>query len=331
MSAGTGPALDAAVQRPLSACVLSVGIAACGGADAPPAADGAIAASDARDPVGADAPTSGADYDHDGPVPYTTTTEQVVNGDHTIEVTVYMPSSPGPHPVVSFSCGSTQTAAGYVEYGKRLASHGIAMVLADDPGIFTNTADIVPDAVYVVETWLPAAHGGAVDLDRVGLGGHSRGGAVSLLAAEHGLYGQVDAWFGLDPVDNQFLMTPGEFARTDLASIGIPTGFLGAEVESNCAPAADSYPTLYPLAPPPKVLVVGIGAGHAQMENTTGCTGCGLCSPPGTADAAVVLAYSVRYFTAFFARELLGDTGVGARFEGAGGPADVAAGRVTIE
>jgi hypothetical protein len=204
------------------------------------------------------------------------------------------------------------------------------MLLTNDPGVLTNTADIVPNAVYVVDTWMPATFGGKLDPSRVGLAGHSRGGAVSLLAAELGLKGKVVAWFGLDPVDNQFLITPGMFARTDLPNIGIPTGYLGASVISNCAPEADGYSMLYPLSPSPSVLVLGLGAGHTQLELASACTGCGICAPAGTADGDVVLAYAVRYFTAFFARELLGDTSVGAAFEGAGASADIAAGLVTV-
>ena len=279
-----------------------------------------------------DAPPSfGNNYDQDGPVPYTMRTDRVTNGSSSFNVTTYMPSTPGRHPVVSHSCGSTQTAAGYVPYGQRLASYGIAMVLTDDAGVFTNTSDIVPNAVYVVDTWLPATFPDSIDFSKVGLAGHSRGGAVSLLAAEGGLRGKVVAWFGVDPVDNEFGMAPRDYARTHLSMIGIPTAFLGAEVTSNCAPAADNYRTLYPLAPAPSVLVVGLGAGHIQFEVPSACNACSICTPNGTADSATVLAYGVRYFTAFFARELLGDSSVGAHFEGAGGPADVAAGRVTIQ
>ena len=95
-------------------------------------------------------------------------------------------------------------------------------------------------------------------------------------------------------------------------------------------PAADSYPLLYPKSPSPSALVVGKGAGHEQLEPVSSCTACGVCSPAGNADPNVVLAYSVRYLSAFFGRELLGDSGVGPAFEGAGAAADVAAGRVTV-
>jgi hypothetical protein len=298
-----------------------------GGAPSP---DATVVIADAA--PGVDAPPVGRGiYDSDGPVPYNTNVESVtMEGGGSFNVTVYMPTTPGPHPVVSFSCGSTQTAAGYVPYGKRLASHGIAMVLRDDPGALTPTTEIVPGAEYVVAKWLPAAHGSQLDLTRVGLGGHSRGGGVSLLAAERGLKGKVAAWFGLDPVDNQFLISPGLFARTELPQIGIATAYLGAEVESNCAPAADSYPMLFPKSPSPSTLILGKGAGHTQLEVPEACAACSLCSPSGTRPNDLVLAYSVRYFAAFFARELLKDGSVGAKFEGAGGPSDTAAGLIEL-
>jgi hypothetical protein len=281
---------------------------------------------------GVDAGVPGSvEYNGDGTVPYTTQTWQVTNGSSTMNVTGYLPSTPGPHPVVSFSCGSTQTAAGYAPYGKRLASYGMAMFLTDDAGILTNTGSIVPNAVYLVDTWMPANFAGVLDMTKVGLGGHSRGGAVSLLAAETGLKGKVEAWFGLDPVDNEFLMNPTEYARTDLSMVGIPTTFLAAQVVGNCNPAADGYMTLYPLAPAPTMLLVGVNAGHTEFELASGCTACAICTPDGTEDPDVVLAYGVRYFTAFFARELLGDTSVGAQFQGAGLPADVEAGLIQTQ
>jgi hypothetical protein len=273
---------------------------------------------------------SGGAYDADGPGAYTVEPHTLTANGHTFNVTVYLPSSSGKHPAVSFSCGSTQTAAGYVPYGKRLASYGIAMILSDDPGILTNTGDIVPNAAYVVDTFIPAMYPDQIDTAKIGVAGHSRGGAVSLLVAEHELHGKIVAWFGLDPVDNEFGQAPTEYARSDLHAIGIPTAFLGASVTSNCAPAADSYPTLYPLAPSPSALIVGVGAGHTELELASGCTACSICTPVGTADPSVVLAYANRYFTAFFARELLGDTSVGAAFAGAGATADIAADRVTV-
>ena len=297
--------------------LIVISIAACSGNTATPDVD-----------APPDPPAAG--YDADAIVPYTVTPYDIDRAGHVFKVTVYMPTSAGPHPLVGLSCGSTQIAAGYAIYGKRLASYGIAVVIENDPGFSTNTGYITPDAAYVIDTWVPATLGDQIDLTKVGLAGHSRGGAVSMLIASTKLHGKVVAWFGIDPVDNQFGQAPRQYGRTDLASIGIPTAFLGAEVTSNCAPAADNYRMLYPRAPSPSVLVVGLGAGHTQFEPADACNACSICSPNGTADPNVVLAYANRYVTAFFARELLGDSSVGAAFEGALAADDVAAGHVTI-
>ncbi len=319
---GNGPA-DATMDA--GGGTLDAGADASTGVDAAAHDGGGGVADGAVDAAGA----STIPYDHDGPVAYTHQVERLMNGASSFTVTEYLPSSPGLHPAVVLSCGTSQTAAGYVPYAQRLASYGIAMFMMDDPGVGVNTSDVYPNVVYLVDTYLPANFASSIDVTKIGLSGHSRGGGVSLLAAEH-LQGKVVAWFGLDPADNEFLMAPRDFARTNLPDIGIPTAFLGAGVTSNCAPPADSYETLFPLAPSPSTLIIGVGAGHTELEVASGCTACYVCYPAGTADPNVVLAYAVRYLTAFFARELLGDTAVGAHFEGAGGPEDIAAGRVTI-
>jgi predicted dienelactone hydrolase len=282
-----------------------------------------------------DAPLKVSDYGVDGPDTVTTANAQVTSNAGTFTERMWIPSSAGAHPVVSLSPGLQQPAAAYAPYGKRLASWGFVVVMRDDPGIFVNAPTVAADIAHVVNTWLPAQNAssqsplfGKVDTTRVGLAGHSRGGQATLLAATGALKGKVKAWFGLDPVDSS---QGGMQARTALPQIGIPTTFLGAGVTGSCAPAADNYEVLYAQAPSPSVKLTGVGAGHVQFEDPAHCFACGLCTPAGTANSATVLAYSVRYLTAFFARELLGDASVGATFQGAGAPADVGAGLVTIQ
>jgi hypothetical protein len=323
----SGAATDAGGMSDASADI-DAGVEADAGGE-PDAGVGTDAGAD-FDAGAADAGTgsaAGIPYDEDGPVPYTVQTEQVSNGGPTYTITLYMPSTAGSHPLVSFWCGTQQTAAGYVPYAKRLASYGIAMLIVDDPGVLTSTSSILPFAVYLVETWVPTNLGSSVDPSHIGLSGHSRGGALTLFVANQ-LTGSVAAWLGLDAVDNPLQNSP--LAETILPNIGIPNGFLGAAVATDCAPATENYVTLYPLAPSPSVLVAFNGANHTQFEAPSGCTLCDLCMPAGTADENVVLAAAVRYFTAFFARELLGDTTVGPAFEGAGAAADVDAGVVAI-
>ncbi|MCC7385364.1 MAG: hypothetical protein IT384_26175 [Deltaproteobacteria bacterium] len=275
-------------------------------------------------------------YDRAGPLTVTHVSIPVTGGSRPFSVDVYLPSSAGPHPVVSLSPGLQQTTAGYVSYAERLASHGIITVMRDDPGLRVDTTVVTADIAHVVMTWLAAQSSDSqsvlynqVDLTRVGLAGHSRGGKASLIAAEAPLLGRVRAWFGIDPVDSAVL-AGGVQARTNLATVGVPTAFLGASVSGTCSPAADNYAVLFAAAPAPSVQIVAIDAGHVQFEDPSGCSLCNLCTPNGTADSAVVLAYSVRYLTAFFARELLGDRSVGAAFEGAGATEDIAAGRTTL-
>jgi hypothetical protein len=274
-----------------------------------------------------------ANYDNDGPDAVTTFTVSVTNGSSTFTEEVYLPGADGMHPVVVLSPGLEQPAAAYHDYGHRLASYGIITLVRDDPGLFEDSGAVGADIAYVVATWLPAAQvdassmlAGHIDVSRVGLAGHSRGGKSSLIAVETGAAGKVRAWFGLDPVDAAFL-NGGVQARDQLAGIAIPTVFLGTSVIGVCNAVADSYQVLYPLAPSPSVELTAVNAGHTELEDQTSCVACDICTA-GTANAQVVLAYSVRYLVAFFARELLDDSHVGATFEGAGAAADIAAGLV---
>jgi predicted dienelactone hydrolase len=279
------------------------------------------------------------DYGGDGPSTVETARLTARSG---LTVDVYLPSATGSHPVVLLASGLQQSGLAYAPYARRLASWGIVTILRDDPGIFQTSADVAADLAFLVQTWLPSQNSdslsklfGRVDLSHVGLAGHSRGGQATLLAAETDLKGMVKAWFGLDPVDGRPMgAANAPQARTQLAAIGIPTVFLGETTDSTgnnaCAPAADNFQVLYSAAPGPSVLLLAVGADHTQFQDPAQCTFCNLCQK-GTADGAMVLAFSVRYLTAFFARELLGDSAVGAAFEGAGAAADLAAGRLQLQ
>jgi dienelactone hydrolase len=286
-------------------------------------------------PPAIDAPPDAAvnDYNQDGPDSVTTFAVMVTTSGRAFTENVYLPGAAGSHPVVVLSPGLEQPAAAYHDYGHRLASYGIITLVRDDPGIVENSADVAADISYLVATWLPAANAdassmlaGHVDLAHVGLAGHSRGGKSSLIALELGAAGKVNAWFGLDPVDAAFI-NGGVQARDQLANIGIPTAFLGTSVVGVCNAVADSYQVLYADAPSPSVALTAVGAGHTQLEDPASCVSCAICAA-GTADGQVVLAYSVRYLVAFFARELLGDSHVGPTFDGAGIASDIAAGLI---
>lgn len=275
-------------------------------------------------------------YDRDGLELVTEATIHVDTGMRSFDEHVFIPGSPGPHPLVSVSPGLQQRSAAYVPYLRRLASHGIIAISHDDFGALVQTTAATSALLYLVGTWLPAMNAdaasplfGKIDVARVGLGGHSRGGKASLIAAETAPAGQVVAWFGIDPIDAATL-SGGVDARDTLASLHLPLTFLGATVSGACSPAPDNYEVLYAAANAPAVKISALNAGHVAFEDPAECRLCALCNPAGSADPAVVLAYSLRYVTAYFARELLFDRAVGAAFEGAGAPQDQATGLVTI-
>jgi dienelactone hydrolase len=271
--------------------------------------------------------TVGGNYDVDGPFKVTKKTEQASNGKGSFGVTVFVPSGAGPFPVVVLSSGLQQPAAGYAPYAQRLASWGIATITRDDPGFTSQTPSVQADVEGLVQSWLPTADGGIYDTKKVGLAGHSRGGLVSLLAAENGLLGKNKGLFLLDPVDNS-----GSSAKPKIASLGVPLAMIGETTDSAgagmpCAPAADNYASFYALASSPAVAITAVDADHVMFQDPNNCSFCGLCTK-GKADPAKVLAISQRLMTTFFAKVLLGDSKVDATLNTT---ADVTAGTVTVE
>jgi pimeloyl-ACP methyl ester carboxylesterase len=265
----------------------------------------------------------------------TTVSVMVASGPHNYSMDAYLPSTAGARPVVVLAPGTQQPGKAYQVYGQRLASYGIVTLIRDDPGVLTNTRDVVADLEYLVDTWLAAENAragsmllGRLDTTKVGLAGHSRGGKASIMVAAMAPKGDVKAWVGLDPTDAEF-MPSGLSARAAIGSVGMPTLFLGAQVVSNCAPAAGNYQMLFDASSAPSVALTLVGAGHIQLEEASACAACSFCSPDGTADAAATLARAVHYLTALFARELLGDASVGPGLDGAGLAVDVAAGAIT--
>jgi hypothetical protein len=277
----------------------------------------------------------GSGYGNDGPVAYAMTSLPVTSSLDSFTVNVWIPAPSGPHPVVSFSPGLVQPSAGYFVYAQRLASWGFVVLMRDDPGLLTSGDTVASDIAYTVGTWLPAQNTtsssplfGKADLSHVGLAGHSRGGQATLDAAEEGLHGKVGAWVGLDPVNTAYVA--GTAPSTNLPTIGIPTLYLGAGVATNCAPAGDNYQTLYAVSPSPSIAITVANASHTQFENVGGSAGGLICSPLGTANTQTVIDLALKYLTAFFALDLLGDSSVGPQFKGEGVAADEAAGLITL-
>ena len=288
-------------------------------------------------------PDSGAPviYSQPGPEKVVTTTATATLSSALVTVTIYLPSTTsGLHPAVFLSPGYGQPAAAYLPYAERLASFGVIVLLRDDPGVLVDTTTTAAQLEELVGTWLPAesakASGplaGRVDVSRIGLMGHSRGGQASLVAATTKLKGKVHSFFGLDAVDTA---QGGATARAGLPGIGIPTAFLGETLDGTpiagaamaCAPAADNYQQLYAAAPSPSLLLTAVGAAHFDFAVIAQTVGASFCHA-GTADPTQVLAMAVTLSTGFFARDLLGAAAVGANLDGAGAAGYIGSGLLT--
>jgi pimeloyl-ACP methyl ester carboxylesterase len=114
------------------------------------------------------------------------------SGGNTLTGTLVLPETPGPYPAIAFVLGSGPADRNY--YGmaphlwRHFARHGFACLSWDKPGVGKSTGDYnaqsfrdrADEALAAVRFLRGRAE---VSKDRVGLWGHSQGGAVAPLAA----------------------------------------------------------------------------------------------------------------------------------------------------
>lgn len=229
--------------------------------------------------------------------------------------------APGPYPVVVIGHGFQIPASQYEGYVHRLATFGYVALTVDFPGSLLS-----PDhTVWSLDLaggldWALAANAtsgsplaGLVDGTRAGIGGHSLGGKLALLAATRDA--RFKAAVLLDPVDGSSFpctSTTCPLARSQMPAI--PLAFLGETLDStggflgqSCAPAADNYDVLYQAAGTPSLEVTIAGAGHMSFVDDVAACGfyCTVCQTPTLAQAdALALARS--FTAAFFERHLRG-------------------------
>jgi dienelactone hydrolase len=233
-------------------------------------------------------------------------------------------------PVVLIAHGFQLPAAQYYGYAERLATHGIIACTADFPAGFAadhaaNAKDLsgALDWVLVQSVTAGSALQGKVDIDKIGVMGHSLGGKVSVLAAKNDV--RFKAVLGLDPVDTSMLCDPVKCPdASDTLPQPIPTAFLGELLDSTpgfggqaCAPAADNYQTFYAKAGSPSIEVTLNGASHMSFIDDLASCGftCSVCKQ-ATMSSADALAIARSYTVAFFARTLRGQTGYDAWLTG---------------
>ena len=284
-------------------------------------------AADTTDDTAADTGTVTIPNPPTAPGPYTsdqTDTSYTVTyaaGERTMDVRIYLPSdlAAGPFPLVVLSHGFQLNGEGYNVLGDRLASHGFVVVSPSYGDSLFNALSHTALAQIVVATidWAAAENArsdsalfGHLDLDKIGVTGHSRGGKQSIYAAI--LDPRIKAVFGIDPVDSgppvggndpvaYPSLTPERMGELTVpfAAIGAGRGgettFFG--LGPACAPAADNYQAYFDAAGAPAFEYLVGDAGHLDFVDDCGflCTTCGQGS-----DASVGRNFAAQTAVAFF-------------------------------
>lgn len=193
-------------------------------------------------------------------------------------------------PVALLLQGANVDKSDYSDFASTVASYGFIVVVPnhqqslpqfDFTGLLPQTSQIQATlAQMVAENLNPASPvAGIVDTDKLGLLGHSAGGAVGLSAIANlclpvlcdGSFDRPDelkagAFFGAN-LRNQ---TTEEFIPINNA--GIPTALLQGSSDSRATPDR-ALMTYEQIQDPPKALINIFGANHYGMANTNNPTG----------------------------------------------------------
>jgi dienelactone hydrolase len=235
------------------------------------------------------------------------------------EVDSYRPVTDGDVPGLVLAPGFQLDGDTLAWLGTHLASHGFFVwVPTFGDGVFgaIDHSDLA-DAVVAMTAELQSTPGVAADL--VGVGGHSRGGKVAILAATRAP--RIEAILGIDPVD---AVGPGQTPSPENPSvtpelmdlIKVPLGLIGSEygsasvlpgVAPACAPAEENYAVFAAEATATPALHTWLipDSGHNDFADPLPF-GLSLACPKGE-DPAATRARTKALATAFFKRYLAGD------------------------
>lgn len=210
-----------------------------------------------------------------------------------VALRVFAPVSAGNYPLVQFQHGFLLSKDWYGEILGHLASHGFVVVApqmypADGiplqkPTAFEEAATALALHDWLQEVFVPGSSL-AIQADRVGLAGHSRGGKVSwAMLKERPELARAVA--GVDPVDGEGGPLGGEERvlsegyAVDVPALVLGTG-LGPQAGEGlfsgaCAPEGDNHEQFWAATGAPAWHVVATEHGHMDMLDELG-DACGL-------------------------------------------------------
>ncbi len=242
-------------------------------------------------------------------------------------------------PVLLFLPGYLEPPLLYQSYGEQAASWGYVVLVGHFLGF---SDDVLTEDVVRLIGWLRGQHAGQgllagrLDLDRMGLAGHSIGGKHALTVSL--LEPAVGAVVAIDPVDGAagieaFSERFRSFTPEYMPQVTAPTCIIGAEAVGPLNPVAENYHEFFRHATCPAEEVLVHGSDHASFCDDFG----GLAQraydylfggqPTRDTRARLVAA---RYMIAWFEVFLRGRTEAATYLVGAEAKKDMARGVVTL-
>lgn len=218
-----------------------------------------------------------------------------------LNATFWLPEGDGPFPLVlmihGVDPGEHRSDLGFAYLGEILASRGVAVVstdmnFLDHPHIGTNAAEMPVRAwlalehLRFLEDWAeadPTGPAGRMDLERIVLAGHSRGGEAATLAAYLNTLERfppnaaIPLSFGFSirgvvamaPTDQLYRMAGEASPLEDLSYLAIH-GSHDGDVTAFFGTAQWERTRLHPGSPDFKASVYVVGANHSGFSSTAG-------------------------------------------------------------
>ncbi len=188
---------------------------------------------------------------------------------------VHAPAAPGQYPVLLFQHGFMVESSAYEGMLRHVASHGFVVVAPQmyQPGLMallgSPSAFEEADVAFALVEWmtenLSAVAGVTARLDRLAIGGHSRGGKVAWLSALKDPT-RFRAIIGVDPVDGRGGPAGNQPRVADEPfPFSLPALVLGAGLGGACAPEGDNYVQFFNASQSPAWRVIATEYAHGDM------------------------------------------------------------------
>ncbi|GMV98969.1 MAG: hypothetical protein AMXMBFR84_01090 [Candidatus Hydrogenedentota bacterium] len=259
---------------------------------------------------------------------------------HNLPLTIAYPAEKdqGPFPLVVLHSGWNQPRGAYYRYAQTLAQWGYVCIIRAFPepalfGIGFSTRDAQLEQGDALLDWADAENVnpesplfGLLDMDHIGVTGHSQGGQLALASAFRNP--RFDAVVSLDNGYEQ----PGYELGTGFAHTAVPVMWLMSEIGYCAGREYSPYPIrLFDYAVAPVIEVTVLGSAHIDfLESSPGPNSLGqIFCGGGTRDQNEVRALAQRYMVAWFDVYLKGNLASEDTYRGAGLQADIDSGWVS--